>query len=176
MKQKILIFIIAIIGTIGILSVTKRVFKSTNPTGITCNINGCEGTYSGPEFTNGSDVAHQFSNQMADRVGKQLKKLYSQGIYVKVALKQIIMNTKGMDHTGDVVYHLSIPFITVSDSCQAATAFDHRGGWGHEITKAQALNPFKNKKGLSFIELKTPEGLQEFWMQWRHEHWQQFCE
>jgi hypothetical protein len=176
MKNSMLILFTVLLVVVTTSVINYSTFNSNNSAGITCNINGCEGTYSGPEFTNGSDVAHQFSNQMADHVGKHLKKLFSQGKYVKVDLKQIIMNTKGMDHTGDVIYHLIIPFITVSDSCQAATAFDHRGGWGHEITKAQALNPFKNKKGLSFIELKTAEGLQEFWMQWRHEHWQHFCE
>ena len=47
-----------------------------NDNQIECSENGCEGTYDGPEFINGSDVAHQFSNKMTERVGDKLKELY----------------------------------------------------------------------------------------------------
>ena len=112
---------------------------------------------------------------MSKVVGNHLKKLYREGNYAKVNLSKIKMSTKGMDNKGDVIYQISIPIILVEDSCKAATAFDHRGGWNHEITKAQALNPFKAKRNVEFIELKTPEGLQEFWIQWQHEKLQKHC-
>ena len=52
----------------------KMVVQNDNQ--IECSENGCEGTYDGPEFINGSDVAHQFSNKMTERVGDKLKELY----------------------------------------------------------------------------------------------------
>ena len=112
---------------------------------------------------------------MAGKVGHFLKKSYQNGTFLKVDLKHILMTTQDMDNKGDVTYHLNIPFVRVSDSCQAATAFDHRGGWNHEITKNQALSPFKLKRHLDYIELKTPEGLQEFWIQWQHNQFQKGC-
>lgn len=142
---------------------------------IECSDSGCKGVYNGSEFINGSDVAHQFSNHMSAKVGNQLKALYTNGKYVKVDLRNIVMTTKGMDNRGDVDYLLEIPFVTVSDSCEAFTAFDHRGGWSHKITKSSVLETFKNKDNVTLSELNTPEGLQEFWIQWRHEKWQPNC-
>ncbi|WP_144666965.1 hypothetical protein [Dokdonia sp. Hel_I_53] len=40
-----------------------------NEQGIICTNNGCTGKYSGPEFIDGDDVAHQFSNEMSAAVG-----------------------------------------------------------------------------------------------------------
>lgn len=151
---------------------------STNQTSnheIICSDEGCKGTYKGPEFEDGSDVGHQFSNHMSREVGNNLKELYDSKKYSKVDLSKITMTTTNMDHKGDVIYSLDIPFIKVSDPCDAYTAFDHRGGWGHKIKKAHVLNIFKNKDNLDIIELNTPEGLQEFWVQWRHEAKQSNC-
>lgn len=148
---------------------------SENPSIISCDENGCSGAYIGAEYINGLDIAHQFSNKMANQVGKYLKELYQAGTYVKVDLENIKMKTEGLDHTGDVLYELSIPFMSVSDSCLATTAFDHRGGWGHSITEKSVLNTFKSKRKLEYKELKTPEGLQEFWIQWQHADWQSNC-
>ncbi len=142
---------------------------------IICGEGGCSGTYFGPEFINGSDVAHQFSNQMAEAVGNYLKKCYAEKKYSKVDLKNIKMSTQGLDNLGDVTYELFIPFMEVEDACLASTAFDHRGGWNHKITKSQAIRVFKNKKQLEFIELSTAEGLQEFWIQWQHDDFQKHC-
>ncbi len=88
------------------------------------------GTYTGPEFINGSDVAHQFSNKMSAAVGDKLKELYKNELYGKVDFSNIQMSTEGMG-TGHVVYSLSIPFVTVKEACDAYTSFDHVGGWNH---------------------------------------------
>jgi hypothetical protein len=56
------------------------------------------------------------------------------------------------------------------------TSFDHSGGWGHapELAKrkAQLLNSpsriVKNNKLWISPLLSTPEGLQEYWIQWQH--------
>jgi len=97
---------------------------------IICTDHSCEGTYRGPEFINGSDVAHQFSNKMSAKVGDQLKLLYKEGIFSKVDFQNIKMSTKGMG-SGNVTYILTIPFKTVEKPCQAYTSFDHVGGWNH---------------------------------------------
>jgi len=159
---------------IGLFFILNGQSKAQNNE-ITCSDYGCKGVYSGPELISGSDVAHQFSNHMSTKVGDQLKALYREKKYVKVDLKNIIMTTKGMDNRGNVVYALEVPFLHVSDSCEAFTAFDHRGGWGHKITLSSVENTFKNKKNLTITELNSPEGLQEFWVQWRHKNWQPNC-
>ena len=143
---------------------------------ITCIENGCSGTYTGPEFVNGSDVAHQFSNHMARRVCEELKELYKQKKYTRVVLGEIKMTTKGMNFIGDVTYSLEIPFESVSDPCEAFTSFDHRGGWGHKIKESSVQYSFRNKSNVQLIEKNTPEGLQEFWIQFQHRDYQSQCE
>lgn len=142
---------------------------------INCTENGCSGTYQGPEFVKGSDVAHQFSNHMARRVGSELKVLYEQKKYAKVALEEIKMTTTGMNYLGDVTYFLEIPFKSVSDPCKSFTSFDHRGGWGHKLKEIDIQHTFRNMKHLQFIEKNTPEGLQEFWVQFQHKDHQSGC-
>ncbi len=148
--------------------------------GIECTEKGCAGTYSGAEFINGEDIAHQFSNEMSNLVGLKLKKLYQEKKYKKVDLNSIQMTTKGMG-SGKVVYTLFIPFITVDSKCEAYTSFDHVGGWNH----APALN--RRKKELENVTMKghnldisklkkTPEGLQEYWIQWKNKNIQSDCE
>lgn len=146
---------------------------------ITCADNNCNGFYTGPEFINGSDVAHQFSNKMAAKVGHQLKQLYKQEKYSKVDFQNIQMSTKGMG-TGTVEYSLLIPFKPVEGACQAYTSFDHVGGWNHtpalEARKAQLLNLLLKGGKLDISELKTtPEGLQEYWIQWKNKEVQSEC-
>ena len=51
---------------------------------IVCTKEGCSGTYSGVEFINRSDLAHQYSNEMSEKVGDKLKQLYKDGLYSKV--------------------------------------------------------------------------------------------
>lgn len=143
---------------------------------ILCTTEACIGAYSGPEFVNKLDIAHQFSNQMANEVGRTLKTNYKKGTFLKVDLGKIKMTTKHMDNRGNVIYSINIPFVKVSDSCQACTAFDHRGGWGHKVPEKTIISTFKHKKKLEYKECSTPEGLQEFWIQWQHKHWQKNCD
>ncbi len=60
------------------LSCTLQKKKSIKPSGykeITYSNDGCKGTCKGLEFSNGDDVAHQFSNTMSQAVGDTLKEL-----------------------------------------------------------------------------------------------------
>jgi hypothetical protein len=156
-----------------------------------CDENGCEGSYSGPEFVDeryveplnltGTDIAHNFSNLMARYVGQKLKDLYKEGIYVKVDFSKIVMTTKGMKDGNDSVhYYLKIPFVKVKNRGDAMTGFDHSGGWGHppaideRKTRLINANPpiVKNKKLFVSPLKKTPEGLEEYWIQWKHTAYQ----
>jgi len=148
-------------------------------TEITCTTAACEGTYRGPEFIDGSDVAHQFSNEMARVVGDKLKELYKAGLYSRVDFSGIRMSTEGMG-SGKVSYRLSIPFSRVDEKCLAYTSFDHVGGWNHAPALAARKNQLKSAllKGdsLYISDLKTtPEGLQEYWIQWKNKTIQAAC-
>ncbi len=146
---------------------------------IKCDDFGCEGQYKGPEFINGDDIAHQFSNKMSAKVGDQLKKLYAQKKFVKVDFNKLTMYTEGMG-TGNVIYSLNIPFEEVNTACEAFTSFDHVGGWNHspalEARKKQLSKALLAGDSLDISSLKTtPEGLQEYWIQWRHKQVQASC-
>ncbi|WP_405569656.1 hypothetical protein [Winogradskyella sp. Asnod2-B02-A] len=152
----------------------------TKENGITCHTKACQGTYQGKEFINGDDIAHQFSNTMSEAVGDQLKALFTSGDYSKVDFEQIMMITKGMG-SGNVTYTLSIPFKTVSQKCEAYTSFDHVGGWNHTPAlsqrKAQLKDVLMQGHQLNISDLKTtPEGLQEYWIQWKNKTIQADCE
>lgn len=147
---------------------------------ITCTKTECQGTYIGKEFINGTDIAHQFSNKMSAAVGDQLKALYKSGEYSKVKLKNIAMTTEGMG-SGEVNYTLSIPFMAVESKCEAYTSFDHVGGWNHAPAvsqrKAQLQGLLISGQQLDISPLKvTEEGLQEYWIQWKHKVVQADCE
>ena len=153
--------------------------NNSETTGIQCSEKGCFGTYDGPEFINGSDIAHQFSNEMSNSVGNQLKELFNQGKYRKVDFSKIKMTTEGMG-SGYVVYKLSIPFIKVVEKCDAYTSFDHVGGWNHSpelLKRKQELSKLLIVgHELNISDLKrTPEGLQEYWIQWKNKHTQSDC-
>lgn len=146
---------------------------------ITCTDAACFGKYSGQEVIHGSDIAHQFSNKMSKAVGDKLKELYQTEKFSKVDFENIQMSTNGMG-TGNVTYELIIPFARVSTKCAAYTSFDHAGGWNHypAITKRkERLNKVLLTGDSLFIsQLKTtPEGLQEFWIQWRNKDLQGDC-
>lgn len=147
---------------------------------IQCLNAGCKGTYSGPEFINGEDIAHQFSNKMSASVGNKLKLLYTDKKYKKVDFSKIKMSTKGMG-SGSVVYVLEIPFISVKSKCDAFTSFDHVGGWNHkpdlEKRKTELGDVTLNGHQLDISNLKrTAEGLQEYWIQWKNKVVQLECE
>lgn len=166
-----------------ILSVLCAVFFSgfTNENhSIECSDNECHGQYQGPEFVNGSDIAHQFSNKMSAVVGEKLKQLFNKGMYSKVDFDNIVMTTKGMG-SGNVIYYLKIPFKRVNEACAAYTSFDHVGGWNHtpalEARKKQLSKALIPNHTLDISELKTtPEGLQEHWIQWKNKSTQSMCE
>ena len=147
---------------------------------ITCNDGGCNGIYEGPEFENGSDVAHQFSNLMSEKVGEKLKELYQEKSFSRVNFDKIEMSTIGMK-SDNVRYELSIPFVKVENKCDAFTSFDHVGGWNHtpalEERKNQLKKLLKDGQKLKISELKTtPEGLQEYWIQWKNKDLQENCD
>ena len=147
--------------------------------GIECTEKGCKGKYIGSEFINGKDIAHQFSNKMSSSVGDKLKELYYEKNYKKVDFSAIEMKTKGMG-SGKVIYTLFIPFKSVNSKCEAYTSFDHAGGWNHKPALERRKNELKNVtlKGhqLNISNLKkTPEGLQEYWIQWKNLKIQSDC-
>lgn len=153
----------------------KQVLSDFTPI---CSDQKCYGTYKGVEFDDSEqgDIAHQYSNTMSKYVGDQLKKMYSEGKYSKVDFDHIRMTTKGMnDGDNYVIYTLEIPFLRV-DKEEAMTAFDHSGGWNHypaiEKRKKKLLESERStvKDGKLYVSnLKTTkEGLQEFWIQWKH--------
>ncbi|MCX6180394.1 MAG: hypothetical protein NT150_00510 [Bacteroidetes bacterium] len=154
--------------------------KMTNDsTLIFCNDSICTGTYIGPEFIGSSDVAHQFSNKMSDTVGDKLKELYAEGKYAMVDFSAIKMSTKGMG-SGTVIYTLYMPFKKVKNKCDAHTSFDHCGGWDHApaigARKYQLKKALLKGEELNISELKTtPEGLQEYWIQWKNNTIQKDC-
>ncbi len=153
--------------------------QSKDKTEIICSKNGCKGFYNGPEFINGSDIAHQFSNKMSNAVGDKLKELYNKGKYSKVDFSNISMTTKGMG-SGIVNYKLSIPFVPVKEKCNAYTSFDHVGGWNHKPAlskrKVELSKVLIKGQSLDISDLKTtPEGLQEYWIQWKNKVIQSSC-
>lgn len=162
--------------------VKPLIMEQTYPGNFSINENGFSGTYSGPEFDNtGGDVAHQFSNTASNAVGKKLKELYKSGVYKKVDMDNIVMSTEGMG-SGDVVYKLTIPFVSVTNKCDAYTSFDHRGGWGHggDDKKNDVISELGNEPvdGTNLDisrEYKTPEGLVEYWVQWKNKNYQSDC-
>lgn len=116
---------------------------------------------------------------MSRRVGDKLKELYAREEYRQVDTKSIRMTTKNMG-SGTVIYYLSIPFLEVAQPCDAYTSFDHVGGWNHTPTleaRKKQLSPLViDGQSLYVSELKiTPEGLQEYWIQWKHKEIQHTC-
>jgi len=178
--KKTLIFLILFIAFIGCDNSNKKVaIQVGDKDGIKCNEMGCEGTYRGPEFIGGSDIAHQFSNKMCSIVGDKLKDLYTKGKFSKVDFSKINMSTKGMG-SGYVVYKLSIPFVTVPEKCDSYTSFDHVGGWNHSPSlserKLQLSKALMDGNELDISNLKTTtEGLQEYWIQWKNRITQPDC-
>lgn len=153
--------------------------KGGQTTEIHCTDSQCRGFYVGPEFINGSDIAHQFSNKMSAKVGDKLKELYDSRIYSKVDFPNVFMSTEGMG-TGNVTYKLEIPFVVVEEKCDAYTSFDHVGGWNHKPAlserKTQLNTALIKGEKLDISQLKkTPEGLQEYWIQWKNKYKQQDC-
>jgi len=146
-----------------------------------CDTTGFSGTYSGPEFNENGDIAHQFSNLACNVIGDKLKDLYKLNKYYKVDLKSILMSTEGLNHEGNVRYELVIPFKKVLEKCDSFTSFDHVGGWGHtpalKIRKIELSSALLKNDTLIISDLyRTKEGLEEFWIQWRNKITQNECQ
>ena len=160
-----------------------------------CSNTGCKGTYTGPEFETGNDIAHDYSNVITKSVAAKLKELYKSGDYVKVNFDGIKLSTKGMG-TGNVVYEVEIPFESVNNKCDARTGFAHVGGWGHpgagvnkrkdelfnDTTKDSTGKSVRTNPVVGTIndmefskKTSTPEGLVEYWIQWKHSSLQSDC-
>jgi hypothetical protein len=157
-----------------------KALHSNQEAEIKCSDKGCLGTYKGPEFLNSSDIAHQFSNKMSNKVGNKLKALYKNNNYQKVDFSKIEMKTIGMG-SGNVVFSLRIPFISVKEKCESFTSFDHVGGWNHKPALSKRKQELEKLlmagQKLNISELKkTPEGLQEYWIQWKNKYTQSDCE
>jgi hypothetical protein len=169
----------------NILGMYGLITEQTSETPM-CTNSGCKGKYSGPEFNQQGDIAHQYSNTITQSVAKKLKELYTSGDYVKVDFDNIKMTTKGMG-TGNVVYEIEIPFMSTS-KCDAMTGFAHVGGWNHTpelnnrkrellsyIPQGETQNMILDNK-LYVSGLKTTkEGLQEYWIQWKNRKLQSDC-
>ena len=153
-----------------------------------CTVSGCKGRYTGPEFIKGKDIAHQYSNVITKAVAAKLKDLYKNGIYSRVDFSGIKMTTKGMG-TGNVIFTVDIPFGRANNKCDARTGFAHVGGWKHEpeleIRKKEIwgyIPPGKSRNTVvdNFLDISqlttTPEGLEEYWIQWKHWDYQSECE
>lgn len=172
------VFICAVFAIIIVIS-SISCNNSKSEDYIICNDDSCYGSYIGPEFNLGSDIAHQFSNTMCKKVGDKLKNLYTKGLYSKVDFSKIKMSTKGMG-SGKVIYNLSIPFLRVHEKCMAFTSFDHVGGWNHmpelEGRKKSLNSALMNGDTLFISKLNsTTEGLKEYWIQWRNKKIQNEC-
>ena len=156
-----------------------------------CNDAGCSGTYKGPEFDDNGDVAHKYSNTMATAVGNKLKELYDAGTYVKVDMEKIKMSATSVhnnENSNPTVVTITIPFVKVTDKCEAYTSFDHVGGWGHtpELDKRKTelkklLIPgetfdVSEEKNTNPNSPDFPDGsLNEYWIQWKEKTRQSNC-
>ncbi len=163
----------------SVITIGATLSNNNKDSQIICSEKACIGTYQGAEFIDGSDIAHQFSNKMSNEVGNKLKDLYRRKLYSKVDFHNLKMSTHGMG-TGTVIYKLTIPFIRVKNQCDAYTSFDHVGGWNHkpalEARKIQLKSVLMDGEKLAISDLKkTPEGLQEYWIQWKHKSTQNDC-
>lgn len=160
-------------------SIKEEIVQVSDLNKIICTDESCYGTYSGPEFVNGSDIAHQFSNKMSAAVGDNLKRLYDLKKYSKVDFAKIEMTTQGMG-SGKVEYKLIVPMMSVEEKCLAYTSFDHVGGWNHIPELQNRIDQLKpvliHGEKLNISDLKrTNEGLQEYWIQWKNKDKQKDC-
>lgn len=180
MKSFSIILLFILLASSTCISNAKKMdIQTVESHEITCTDSSCFGKFIGKEFVNGSDIAHQFSNKMAKDVGDKLKELYKATKFSKVDLPNIHMSTKGMG-TGNVTYELVIPFVRVVNKCEARTSFDHSGGWNHapaiKTRKERLIKVVLPGDSLDISPLKTtPEGLQEYWIQWRNNEIQADC-
>ena len=157
--------------------------KITKPE-ITINLTnkGFSGKYIGAEFDSKGDVAHQFSNQVADIIGKQLKKSYEKGEFLKVDFKNTKITTSGLDLKDKVEFLIEMPFLKVS-KCDAYTGIEHCGTWVNQ--NDEKLDARLNEKLQKLTTLSvgnidkayfhTDQGYKEYWIQFKHKDYQSDC-
>lgn len=154
---------------------------------VTIDQNGLYGTYKGLEFVDTgdvmyNDVAHQFSNFVADTLGKFLKASYKAGNYYSIDFKKTKITTKGMDMKDTVVYYINMVF-KKTDKCGASTGIEHCGSWGgqaDDLLKKRLDETITNLAPLCIGRPKTykyvtDEKFKEYWIQFKHKNYQGDC-
>ena len=154
---------------------------------VTIDQNGLYGTYKGLEFVDTgdvmyNDVAHQFSNFVADTLGKFLKASYKAGNYYSIDFKKTKITTKGMDMKDTVVYCINMVF-KKTDKCGASTGIEHCGSWGgqaDDLLKKRLDETITNLAPLCIGRPKTykyvtDEKFKEYWIQFKHKNYQGDC-
>lgn len=137
-------------------------------------------SYTGPDFLNGEDIAHQLSNFVADTLGKYLKAEFKKGNFKKIDLEKTKIETN-KNHPDSVYYTIYMPLSSVT-KCEAFTCIDHRGSWVRNIKKTDNdLHEFitsisKSTNHKEEIKLfQTSSGYYEYWVQFRHPILQENC-
>lgn len=165
--------------------------KREKPDSIRIDKTGLYGIYRGVEFSDTGDisrrdVAHQFSNRVADTLGKYLKAQFKAGNYLSIDFQKTKITTAGMDLKDSVVYCITMVFKS-EKKCDASTGIEHCGSWSQsEITSRYFLKKrlVELKKSLQKISIgkpdvhfyKTAEKFQEYWIQFKHKDYQGDCE
>lgn len=164
---------------------TPERVETTTPTydSIRISDQGLTGYFKGPEYNERGDIAHQFSNKVAARVGTYLKERYLKKIYLKVDLSAVNIQTEGLDQKDSVYYAIDMPFKRVA-KCEAFTGIEHCGSWNYQPSM------YLNKRFKELCEgleknwsvgnsthqfYKTEEGFQEYWIQFKHKDYQADC-
>lgn len=164
--------------------------KREKPDSIRIDKTGFYGIYRGVEFADTGDVsrrdvAHQFSNRVADTLGKYLKAQFKLRNYLSIDFKKSKITTAGMDLKDSVVYCITMVFKS-EKKCDASTGIEHCGSWSqNEITSRYFLKKrlVDLKKSLQKISVgkpgvhfyKTAEKFQEYWIQFKHKDYQGDC-
>lgn len=154
---------------------------------ISISTSGFNGSYRGLEFSNEGplderDVAHRFSNKIADTIGYFLKQQNLKGIFLKVDFKNTQIRTSGLDLEKHVVYTVSMPFLKTK-KCEGYTGIEHCGSWTDEANLELRARMQELQKSLKTISVgkpdvhffKTPEMFQEYWIQFKHKEYQADC-
>lgn len=148
---------------------------------------GLHGVYKGVEFTDTgnymyNDVAHQFSNRVADTLGKYLKASFKKAAYLKIDFKKSSITTAGLDMKDTVVYCINL-FFQKADKCSASTGIEHCGTWGNQadvLLKNRLNETIEKLKIISvgkpkFMKYITKENFKEYWIQFKHKNYQGDC-
>jgi hypothetical protein len=143
---------------------------------------GMFGSYKGLEFNEQGDIAHQFSNKVANVVGTYLKAKYREGLYLKIDLKNTKINTKDLDQMDSVVYTIHMPFVR-TEKCNAFTGVEHCGSWNYQpnyFLKRRLAEQIESLKKISIGKMetryyKTKEKFKEYWIQFKHKDHQSDC-